>query len=273
MCWHRTGARRRQDRDGSQGVGRFEVFIKGVLLMPAPARGRPQRIRELGNVIQTLEAMNDLARGITVNVGVVRGGTKPNVVAEEAYAEVDLRVPTISDSDELTAKILKLKSRTEGVTVKVIGELNRPPYEKSNAGAALRAARTNCAEIVFALSIRRPSAAPTQFQSADTATLDGLGFDGQGALPSTSRCHSSSSRERGCCIFVPDVRENARAIQRRDARGMTRRHIARSSRRRRAQAPHPPADDRQSAAAPELISGHPPGALPAVDGEIEDVRL
>src|SRR5438874_8943004 len=122
---------------GRKGVGRFQVFIKGV---PAHAGTRPEdgrsAIRELGNVIQTLEAMNDLARGITVNVGVVRGGTKPNVVAEEAYAEVDLRVPTISDSDELTAKILNLKSRTEGVTVKVAGELNRPPYETSNAGAA-----------------------------------------------------------------------------------------------------------------------------------------
>src|SRR6184192_3970248 len=91
---------------GRKGVGRFEVFIKGV---PSHAGTRPEdgrsAIRELGNFIQMLEAMNDLARGITVNVGVVRGGTKPNVIAEEAYAEVDLRVPTISDSNELAAKI------------------------------------------------------------------------------------------------------------------------------------------------------------------------
>src|SRR5215467_4132154 len=123
---------------GRKGVGRFEVFVKG---QPAHAGTRPQdgrsAIRELANVIQTLEAMTDLKRGITVNVGVVRGGTRPNVVAEEAYAEVDTRVPTIADSEELVARILNLKSRTEGVSVKVIGELNRPPYEKSNAGAAL----------------------------------------------------------------------------------------------------------------------------------------
>ncbi len=100
---------------GRKGVARFEVFIKGV---PAHAGTRPEdgrsAIRELGNVIQTLEAMNDLKRGITVNVGVVRGGTRPNVIAEEAYAEVDLRVPTIADADELVAKILGLKSRTDG---------------------------------------------------------------------------------------------------------------------------------------------------------------
>ena len=90
---------------GRKGVARFEVFIKGV---PSHAGTRPEdgrsAIRELGNVIQTLEAMNDLTRGITVNVGVVRGGTRPNVIAEEAYAEVDMRVPTIADADELVAE-------------------------------------------------------------------------------------------------------------------------------------------------------------------------
>src|SRR5215475_13566008 len=118
---------------GRKGVGRFEVFIKG---MPAHAGTRPQdgrsAIRELTNVIQTLEAMNDLKRGITVNVGVVKGGTRPNVIAEEARAEVDLRIPSIADAGELVPKILNLKSRSEGVSVKVVGELNRPPYEKGN---------------------------------------------------------------------------------------------------------------------------------------------
>src|SRR4051794_5853973 len=90
---------------GRKGVGRFEVFIKGV---PAHAGTRPQdgrsAIRELGNVIQALEAMNDLKRGVSVNVGVVRGGTKPNVIAEEAYAAVDMRVPSIADAEELVPK-------------------------------------------------------------------------------------------------------------------------------------------------------------------------
>ena len=110
-------------RDGGKivtsrkGVARFEVFIKGV---PSHAGTRPQdgrsAIRELGNIIQTLEAMNDLSRGITVNVGVVKGGTKPNVIPEEAYAEVDMRVPTIADADRLVPQILGLTSKTEGVT-------------------------------------------------------------------------------------------------------------------------------------------------------------
>src|SRR5215470_6594313 len=95
---------------GRKGVGRFEVFIKG---QPAHAGTRPQdgrsAIRELANVIHALEAMNDPARGITVNVGVVRGGTRPNVIAEDAYAEVDLRVPSFADAEEFTTRILNLE--------------------------------------------------------------------------------------------------------------------------------------------------------------------
>src|SRR5436190_3879495 len=189
---------------GRKGVGRFDVFIKGV---PSHAGTRPEdgrsAIRELGNVIQALEAMNDLARGITVNVGVVRGGTKPNVIAEEAYAEVDLRVPTMSDSDELTAKILNLKSRTEGVTVKVIGELNRPPYEKSNAGAALyEHARTIAAEIGFDLvDTATGGGSDGNFTAPHTATLDGLGVDGQGAHTHYEQMYISSIEPRARLLY------------------------------------------------------------------------
>src|SRR3954468_20924058 len=189
---------------GRKGVGRFEVFIKGV---PSHAGTRPEdgrsAIRELGHVIQMLEAMNDLARGITVNVGVVRGGTKPNVIAEEAYAEVDLRVPTMSDSDELTAKILSLKSRTEGVTVKVVGELNRPPYEKSNAGAALyEHAKTIAAEIGFDLvDTATGGGSDGNFPAPHTATLDGLGVDGQGAHTHYEQMYISSIEPRTRLLY------------------------------------------------------------------------
>ncbi len=184
---------------GRKGVGRFEVFIRGV---PSHAGTRPgdgrSAIRELGNVIQTLEAMNDLKRGITVNVGVVRGGTRPNVIAEEAYAEVDMRVPTIADSDELVPKILGLKSRTDGVSVKVTGELNRPPYEKGNAGAALyEHARTLAAEIGFDLvDTSTGGGSDGNFTAPHTATLDGLGVDGKGAHTHYEQMYISSIEPR-----------------------------------------------------------------------------
>src|SRR5690242_1395143 len=184
---------------GRKGVARFEVILRGV---PAHAGTRPQdgrsAIRELGNVIQTLEALNDASRGISVNVGVVRGGTRPNVVAEEAYAEVDMRVPTLGDAEELVPKILGLKSRTEGVTVKVTGELNRPPYEKSNAGAALfEHARELAAGLGFDLvDTSTGGGSDGNFTAAHTATLDGLGVDGEGAHTNFEQMYISSIEPR-----------------------------------------------------------------------------
>src|SRR6184192_639121 len=144
---------------GRKGVARFEILVKGV---PAHAGTRPEdgrsAIRELANIIQALEAMNDLKRGVTVNVGVVRGGTRPNVIAEEAYAEVDLRVPSIADGDDLVPRILNLKSRTEGVSVKLAGEIGFDLVDTSTGGGS-----------------------DGNFTAPHTATLDGLGVDGQGA--------------------------------------------------------------------------------------------
>jgi glutamate carboxypeptidase len=184
---------------GRKGVGRFEIFVKGV---PAHAGTRPEdgrsAIRELADIIQALEAMNDLKRGVTVNVGVVSGGTRPNVIAEEAYAEVDLRVPSIADADDLVPKILNLKSRTDGVSVKVAGGLNRPPYEKGNAGAALyEHARTLAAEIGFDLvDTFTGGGSDGNFTAPHTATLDGLGVDGQGAHTHYEQLYISSIEPR-----------------------------------------------------------------------------
>jgi glutamate carboxypeptidase len=189
---------------GRKGVARFEVMIKGV---PAHAGSRPEdgrsAIRELGNVIQTLEALNDPSRGITVNVGVVRGGTRPNVIAEEAYAEVDARLPTLADADEILPKILNLKSQSEGVTVEVKGELNRPPYEKSNAGAALfEHARELAQEIGFDLADTfTGGGSDGNFTAPFTATLDGLGVDGKGAHTHYEQMYISSIEPRARLLY------------------------------------------------------------------------
>jgi len=189
---------------GRKGVGRFEVFVKGI---PAHAGSRPEdgrsAIRELANVIQTLEAMNDAKRGITVNVGVVRGGTRPNVIAEEAYAEVDLRVPTAADAGEFVPKILNLESRSDGVSVRVTGELNRPPYEKGNAGAALfEHARTLAAEIGFELNDTfTGGGSDGNFTAPYTATLDGLGVDGKGAHTHYEQMFISSIEPRARLLY------------------------------------------------------------------------
>ncbi len=186
---------------GRKGVARFEVFVKGV---PAHSGTRPEdgrsAIRELGHIILALDALNDVKRGVSVNVGVIRGGTKPNVVAEDAYAEVDLRVKSAADAEELVAKILDIKPTTDGVSVKVTGELNRPPYEKGNAGAALyEHAKSLAADIGFDLvDTFTGGGSDGNFTAPTTATLDGLGVDGQGAHTHYEQMYVSS--------IVPRVR-------------------------------------------------------------------
>jgi glutamate carboxypeptidase len=189
---------------GRKGVGRFKVFIKGA---PAHAGTRPHdgrsAVRELANVIQTLEGLNDLKRGVTVNVGVVRGGTRPNVTPEEAYAEVDLRVPSFNDAEEFVAKILGLTSKTDGVTVTVTGELNRPPYEKGNAGASLyEHAKTIAAEIGFELiDTHTGGGSDGNFTAPYTGTLDGLGVDGKGAHTHYEQIYVSSLEPRARLLY------------------------------------------------------------------------
>jgi glutamate carboxypeptidase len=189
---------------GRKGVGRFKVAIKG---MPAHAGTRPQdgrsAVRELANVIHALEALNDFSRGITVNVGVVRGGTRPNVIAEEAHAEVDARLPTLAAAEEIVPKILNLKSRTDGVSVTVTGELNRPPYEKGNAGAALYDhARTLASEIGFDLiDTFTGGGSDGNFTAPHTATLDGLGVDGKGAHTHFEQLYISSLEPRARLLY------------------------------------------------------------------------
>ena len=189
---------------GRKGVGRFQVAIKG---MPAHAGTRPQdgrsAVRELANVIHMLEGLNDFARGITVNVGVVKGGTRPNVIAEEAHAEVDARLPTLADADEIVPKILNLRSRTDGVSVTVTGELNRPPYEKGNAGAALyEHAKMLATELGFDLiDTFTGGGSDGNFTAPHTATLDGLGVDGKGAHTHYEQLYISSLEPRARLLY------------------------------------------------------------------------
>ena len=200
-----AGARGRQDRHRAQGRRALRGVHQGRA-RALPAQGRRTAAARSANSAMssdTLEAMNDFSRGISVNVGVVSGGTRPNVIAEEAYAEVDMRVPTIADADELVPKILGLKSRTDGVSVRVTGELNRPPYEKGNAGAALyEHAKTLAAEIGFDLvDTFTGGGSDGNFTAPHTATLDGLGVDGEGAHTHYEQMYISSIEPRTRLLY------------------------------------------------------------------------
>jgi glutamate carboxypeptidase len=166
-----------------KGAARFELHVKG---RPAHSGSRHQdgrsAIEELARQILVLHGFTDYARGITVNVGKISGGTRANVVAEEAHALVDMRVPSPAIAEEMVAKVLGLTPVGPDVTITVSGGLNRPPYEKLPGIAALfDHAKGLAAEIGFELQDLKTGGGSDGNFTADLApTLDGLGVDGKG---------------------------------------------------------------------------------------------
>lgn len=168
-----------------KGVGRFNLEVTGV---PAHSGVEPQKgvsaIEELARQVQTLHAMTNFERGVTVNVGVIKGGERPNIVAAHALAEVDLRVVTQADGDEFTQKILGLQPHLPGCRVSVTGGINRGPFEETPAGLALfEKARIIANSLGFDVEKFNSGGGSdgNLVAALGTPTLDGLGSLGGGA--------------------------------------------------------------------------------------------
>ena len=121
-----------------KGVGMFEVSIKGRAAHAGAdfEKGASAAVEAAYQMLY-LHGLTDLKDGTTVNVGTVRAGTRRNVVAEEAFLGVDLRVKTQEAADYVIPKIMGLKPVDPRVTISVKGELNRPPMERNQKNVAL----------------------------------------------------------------------------------------------------------------------------------------
>lgn len=187
-----------------KGVARFELHVKG---QPAHSGSRHQdgrsAIRELARLILQIEGFTDYAKGVTTNVGLIRGGTRANVVPEDAYAEIDMRVTSPAQGEEMVARMLALTSATDGVTVTLSGGLNRPPYEKDERISALYMhARSLAAEIGYELlDLKTGGGSDGNFTAALAPTLDGLGVDGKGAHTHHEQIYVSSLAPRSELFF------------------------------------------------------------------------
>jgi glutamate carboxypeptidase len=119
-----------------KGVGEFEITAHGVSSHAGANPGAgASAVHELARVIGAVEALNDPERGLSLNVGVVEGGTRSNVVAEHARAVVDVRVANMADATAVVAALEALRPRDSRVTLHVRGAVNRPPMERT-AGVA-----------------------------------------------------------------------------------------------------------------------------------------
>ncbi len=168
-----------------KGVGRFNLTIGGRAAHAGvdPTKGI-SAVTELANQILALNALNDHAVGTTLNVGVVSGGTRANVVPAEATAAIDLRVATLAEADRVIPAILGLTPTVPGATVAITGGLNRPPMERTAAIGALfaRARELGAAFGHEVTEAATGGGSDGQFAAAlGVPTLDGLGIVGDGA--------------------------------------------------------------------------------------------
>ena len=168
-----------------KGVGRYGLEVTGTA---AHAGVEPEKgvsaIEEMARQIQTLHAMTDLKRGTTVNVGVVSGGERPNIVAPQAVAEIDVRVKTRADGEAINQKILNLRPTLSGCRLNISGGINRWPFEESAAGLRLfDQAQTIAERLGFSVEkFSSGGGSDGNFVAAlGIPTLDGMGSLGGGA--------------------------------------------------------------------------------------------
>ena len=168
-----------------KGCGEFVLSVRGVSAHAGidPTKGA-SAIHELAHQIGYLESLSEPDRGISVNVGLVQGGTRPNVIAEQARAVIDVRVPTMADGHRIEAAIKSLRPRDPRTELEIIGAVERPPLERSEAVARL-----------FELARETANALGRELGEGGTGggsdgnftaalgvpTLDGLGPEGDGA--------------------------------------------------------------------------------------------
>ena len=180
--------------EGAQGLA-YKTARKGTGVFRIDVQGKAAHsgvdfekgasaILELARVIQTVAAWTDLARGLTVNPGVLGGGSQSNVIAAQAWAEIDVRIARKSDGPRIERKFAALKVSDKRCQITVTGGLNRPPMERTRGTVQLfRQARDLAAGLGFGLDeASTGGASDGNFTSAlGIPTLDGMGAVGEGA--------------------------------------------------------------------------------------------
>jgi len=125
-------------KTGRKGVGGYTVRVKGRSSHAGlDFASGASAILELARQIDRIAAFTDLDRGLTVNPGVIAGGTRTNVVASDAWCEFDFRIARSADAAGLDEKFRTLKPVDPRCEISVEGGLNRPPLERSEGVAAL----------------------------------------------------------------------------------------------------------------------------------------
>ena len=191
-------------KTGRKGTGIFAMKVEGKAAHAGlePEKGA-SAILELARQTERLHAINESGSGITVNVGVVRGGTRSNVVAAEAEAEIDVRFSTEAESREIERMLGSVTPIDERTKVFISGGINRPPLERTAAVVELfEKARGIAAEVDFELGEAQVGGASDgNFIAAlGIPVLDGLGISGDGAHAVHEHIEADDIARRGALI-------------------------------------------------------------------------
>ena len=185
-----------------KGLGDFEITVHG---RAAHAGNEPEKgvsaILGMMELVKTLHALNDYPRGVSVNVGVISGGLRANVVPPECRVSVDVRATTMADAARLEETIRAL-SAPPGTSLDINGGFERGPLERTPRNVALwELARATGAEMGLTLTETAVGGGSDgNLTSAHTATLDGLGPVGDGAHARHEHVLISKMIERGALL-------------------------------------------------------------------------
>jgi glutamate carboxypeptidase len=194
----------RRVKTARKGTGMYTLEVEG---RAAHAGLEPEKgasaILEIARQIARIHALNDPARGTTLNVGVVCGGTSSNVVAAQARAEIDVRFATFDEARRIDQELRSMQPFDERVKIRIGGGINRPPLERTAAVVGLfERARRIAAHLDFELGEASVGGASDgNFAAAVGATvLDGLGVDGDGAHAAHEHIVKSDIPRRGALL-------------------------------------------------------------------------
>jgi glutamate carboxypeptidase len=168
-----------------KGVGDYTLTVKGVAAHAGldPGKGH-SAILELARQITVISKWNDLKSGVSVNPGVIRGGTRTNVIAAEAVAEIDVRIKSAKQAAGLDRKFRALKPFDKHCKLHIEGGINRLPMERNAGVAALyKKAQAVAKQIRWKLEEAAVGGGSDGNFTAGIGipTLDGLGAVGEGA--------------------------------------------------------------------------------------------
>lgn len=188
-----------------KGVGRFKVRIQGVA---AHAGVEPERgasaVLELAHLVQRLHALNDPERGISVNVGVISGGNRSNVVAADSLADVDIRAYHETEAMEIRDAVLAIEPVTPGVRIAMEDWDFRQALERTPRNRALWEVTRRTGRLV-GLELEETAVgggSDGNTTSLHTATIDGLGPVGAGSHAAHEYVEADSLPERAALLAL-----------------------------------------------------------------------